>query len=351
MLINLVKLARNVIAGELRNQKLAIENGSLYRIEDMLSIMTTSDTDNSMILQVGTQAICNIITNNPVSLDFIWKIWMSNEDRGSIWSLILSKSNESLIMSALVLIINCIRGSKERCELLVTRKIGKDIIAAILGDIERLHSNEESKNFELGYTIFSELMSFGYFKELYTHIDDYSKNMLISDHQTILLKLLDSKIHAYKGSFPEFIGHEELSFLIQQFQLVAKETIKVVLSVKNSDENKSDLEVEQVTNIYTAIILLLQVINELFVADEKHEKDIKSMLVGVDSLSLVTDTLGHLEMIKIPKGQKVENDPLVGFNFLKRECVRLIATLCHHDRLMQDKVSSRTIWYKKRISC
>lgn len=77
-------------------------------------------------------------------------------------------------MSALVLIINCIRGSKERwykhkkknqkgeekrsnlnvccfySELLVTRKIGKDIIAAILGDIERLHSNEESKNFELG---------------------------------------------------------------------------------------------------------------------------------------------------------------------------------------------------------
>lgn len=35
-------------------------------------------------------------------------------------------------------------------ELLVTSKIGKDIIAAILGDIERLHGNEQSKNFELG---------------------------------------------------------------------------------------------------------------------------------------------------------------------------------------------------------
>lgn len=114
--------------------------------------------------------------------------------------------------------------------------------------------------------------------------------MLISDHQAILLKLLDSKIHAYKGSFPEFIGHEELSFLIQQFQVVAKEVIHVVLSVKNSSDNKSDLEVDQVTNTYTAIILLLQMINELFVADEKHEKDIKSMLVGVDALQLVTGT-------------------------------------------------------------
>jgi hypothetical protein len=111
---------------------------------------------------------------------------------------------------------------------------------------------------------------------------------LVSDHQTILLKLLDSKIHAYKELFPEFIGHEELSFLIQQFELIAKETLKVILSVKNSTENKSDLEVEQITNIYTCIILLLQILNDLFVLDENHEKKIKNMLIGVDALSLVT---------------------------------------------------------------
>jgi hypothetical protein len=35
-------------------------------------------------------------------------------------------------------------------ELLVTSKIGQDIIAAILGDIERLHGDEQCKNFELG---------------------------------------------------------------------------------------------------------------------------------------------------------------------------------------------------------
>lgn len=35
-------------------------------------------------------------------------------------------------------------------DLLVSRKMGQDIIAAILGDIERLHGNEQDKNFELG---------------------------------------------------------------------------------------------------------------------------------------------------------------------------------------------------------
>lgn len=67
-----------------------------------------------MILQVCTQAICNMITNNATAIDFIWKIWMSNEKRGSVWSFMLSKSNSDLITSTLVLIINCIRGNKER---------------------------------------------------------------------------------------------------------------------------------------------------------------------------------------------------------------------------------------------
>lgn len=116
-----------------------------------------------------------------------------------------------------------------------------------------------------------------------------SKNILISDHQTILLKLLDSKIHAHKESFPEFIGHKELEFLIDQFQVIAKETIVIILAVKGSNpEEKSNLEVEKVTNVYTGVILLLQMLNQLFVLDENHQRGIKQLLVGVDALSLVT---------------------------------------------------------------
>ena len=111
----------------------------------------------------------------------------------------------------------------------------------------------------------------------------------MSDHQTILLKLLDSKIHAYKGSFSDFIGHEELSFLVQLFEMVSKETMQVVLSVKNSnDQDKSDLNVEQVSNIYTSIILLLQIINRLLVDDHEQNQSLKQMLVQVNALAAVT---------------------------------------------------------------
>ncbi|KAK4513121.1 Protein-tyrosine-phosphatase [Mucor velutinosus] len=340
--INLIKLTRNIVAGEYENQKLAIQYGALYRIEEFLAEKIASPSDNTTILQVCTQAICNMITNNATAIDFIWKVWMSNEKRGSVWSYMLSKSDTTLIMSTLVLIINCIRGSQQRCDLLVSKKMGQDIIAAILGDIERLHGYEQDKNFELGYTVISELITFGHFNTLYQHVDDASDKNPVSDHQVILLKLLDSKIHAHQKeqSFPAFIRHEELKFLTVQLNLIGKQALQVIVQVK---ENGSQLQPDQISNVYTAIVLLLQILNELFVLDEDHCHGTKPLLVDADALTLVTDMLGHLETLKVPAptpatSQNDDTDPQAGFHFLKRECVRMMGTMCYKDKSMQDKI-------------
>lgn len=110
----------------------------------------------------------------------------------------------------------------------------------------------------------------------------------VSDHQVILLKLLDSKIHAYRQQhegFPAFIRHKELEFLTEQFRIVGREALQVIVQVK---EAGSQLQPDQVSNVYTAIVLLLQVLNELFVSDEDHRQGTKQLLVDVDALSLVT---------------------------------------------------------------
>lgn len=113
---------------------------------------------------------------------------------------------------------------------------------------------------------------------------------------------MDSKIHAYKESFPDFIGHKELEFLIDQFQIIAKETIVIILAVKASNpEEKSNLEVEQLTNVYSGVILLLQMLNNLLVLDENHQRKVKELLVGVDALSLVT---GNFYICNKRKGRK-----------------------------------------------
>jgi hypothetical protein len=49
-----------------------------------------------------------------------------------------------------------------------------------------------------------------------------------------------------------------------------------------------------------------------------------------------SDMLGHLETIKVPSPS--QDDPQAGFNFLKRECVRMMGTICYKDKSMQDKV-------------
>ncbi|KAI8367093.1 spinocerebellar ataxia type 10 protein domain-containing protein [Blakeslea trispora] len=312
---------------------MAIQYGCLDLIENTMLQKIASASDNTLILQVSTQAVCNMITNNPAALNEIWTAWLSNPERGMLWSYILSRSNESLIMSALVLVINCIRGSKERCDLLASSKVGQDLIAAILGDIERLHENQESKNFELGYTIFSELISFHHFKTLFVNVDDYSRKNPISDHQIILLKFLDSKIHAVqkKEIFPEFIETDELQFLTQQLASIGRQAIQVILTVK---EGHAVQQVEEhIQNIYTGIILVLQMVNDLFVLD--HDR-LKSRLVQIDTLNLVIDMLGLLESVKLPTAEAER--PELGFHFLKRECIRLLGTLCYRDKAIQDKI-------------
>ncbi|KAI8327474.1 spinocerebellar ataxia type 10 protein domain-containing protein [Choanephora cucurbitarum] len=309
-LINLTKFCRNVVAGEIRNQQMAIQYGCLELIENTMLQKMASPSDNTLILQVSTQAVCNMITNNSAALNETWTAWLTHSERGSLWSYILSRSNESLIMSALVLVINCIRGSKERCDLLVSSKIGQDMIAAILGDIERLHENQESRNFELGYTIFSELISFHHFKTLFIRVDDYSSE---------------------KEIFPEFIETGELEFLTQQLASIGKQAVQVILTVK---EGHAVQQVEDhIQNIYTGIILVLQMVNDLFLLDPPR---LKSLLVHINASSLMIDMLGLLESVRLPTAESER--PELGFHFLKRECIRLLGTLCYRDKVIQDKI-------------
>ena len=83
-----------------------------------------------------------------------------------------------------------------------------------------------------------------------------------------------------------FIKHEELKFLTEQLSIVGKEALQVIVQVK--DTAGSQLQPDQISNVYTAIVLLLQILNELFVLDEDHRQGTKLLLADIDVLSLVT---------------------------------------------------------------
>lgn len=112
---------------------------------------------------------------------------------------------------------------------------------------------------------------------------------MLSDHQVILLKFLDSKINTAikKQEFPNFIQDKELLLLVQQLSVLGKETANVIESIKES--GSSSCQEEQLTNIYTGIILLLQIINELFVLDQ--ESRIKQLLIEYNILPIAVGKL------------------------------------------------------------
>jgi hypothetical protein len=99
---------------------------------------------------------------------------------------------------------------------------------------------------------------------------------------------LDSKINntAIKTQeFPECVQETDLKLLVEQLSVIGKETVNVIVSIKET--GSSSVQEEQLTNIYTGIILLLQIINALFVLDQNHTKGIKQLLLEYNILPVV----------------------------------------------------------------
>ncbi|KAI9245227.1 spinocerebellar ataxia type 10 protein domain-containing protein [Phascolomyces articulosus] len=329
-LVPLLKLVRNAVVNENVNQQLAIEHGTLLEIEKILSSRLESHDQEAMtILQIGVQAICNMMTGNNHALETIWKEWMENVDRAHIYSELLGINNDGVVMATMILILNCTRHSQDRCQIMVKAKMGQALLNAILNDLEQLHSDEQNKNFELGYSIISQLIDQGHFTTMYQNIENASNKM--NGKLTMLIKVMDSKIHAYKqGEFPGFLGPESLDMISKLVHQLCQRAIFVMEQVIEGQVPPTALEMDDISEIYTALVLILQTSSTLLTLNDQGHAEFKEMLINQDSLDIVTDLLKRCETMDQKKQP--------GFNYLKRDSVRLLGALCYEDRRMQDKI-------------
>ncbi|CDH59793.1 hypothetical protein RO3G_10444 [Lichtheimia corymbifera JMRC:FSU:9682] len=324
-LIALLKLARNVTAGDQMSQQLAIIQGALVETENIIRYRDRKSPVLSMtVVQVGVQAICNFITGNPIALESIWEDWMQQQDRGTIFSDLLAVNDDTVVMSTMVLILNCISNSPERCKIMIKSIPGQKMVAAILDDLERLHNDEKSKNFELGYTILSQLIDEGHFTALYDCVK--GSNGQMNSRQTRLLKVLDSKVHRseqqQQHELPSFIHDTDLECVASLVNEFSKEAVQAFEQAKSGD---GKVEMDNVSELYTGLVLVLQLsVSLLTMQDQGHFRE---MLVEKDTMGNMTNLLRCCETMSQP-----------GFNYLKRDSVRLMGTLCYHDRRMQDKI-------------
>ena len=110
---------------------------------------------------------------------------------------------------------------------------------------------------------------------------------------TMLIKILDSKIHAYKeGEIPDFLGHTELKKISGLVRQLCQRAIFVMNHViegqQEQEASSSILEIDDVSEVYTALVLILQTSSTLLTLNDQGHAEFKEMLVEDDALKSAT---------------------------------------------------------------
>ncbi|KAI7866017.1 spinocerebellar ataxia type 10 protein domain-containing protein [Spinellus fusiger] len=335
-LIALVKLMRNSLSAP-SHQSLAFDCGLTQVLGTVLCKDHLFDTQGDLLIQVSVQALCNAMTGNEALIRATWTAWMTTE-QGLFWSRVLVCQEEKVVMSVLVLVLNGLRGCSATSFKLVTTERGQRILAVLLSNLESSHE-KQGTHFELGCGIIFHLMHQGYWVDLV--------QCQQIQQEIPLLKLMDSCLQSHPDNFPDFITHRELSYLCIAQKQTCQASSAVLQQLIAHGSEKSSLEVEGLSSMYTRLVLLLQITNGLNAAEAEKQPLIMQLLVEQDQLTVTTGLLDDLETLS-PVVKTAKVDPVArlpnplstgqGFDYLKRECVRCIGTMCSRSRDMQDKL-------------
>jgi len=304
------------------------------------------------------------------------------------------------VVSALVLILNCVYDNSERGHALVTTSIGIRVCVSILDRLEGLSDvselEDEAKAFELGYAIFSKLFQFGFFPELYNRMS--MDNEPVSPSQTTLLKLLDSFCHATPTPFRDRDDHLSnlAGFLAPVFLLQAKYAQRTIqqfigdasthhsgrTDIRGSAAQGPDFALDgRFAGVCVALVLLSTTLSSILLAErEKDGGGASTGPAGVVTLTRLChdtisasrsptgsgfieellETLGLLDRFlprvnvgkitpyspngkegvpgRLGGGHSESAADAAGFPYLKRDLVRLLGILCHDCKAIQDRI-------------
>lgn len=168
----------------------------------------------------------------------------------------------------------------------------------------------------------------------------------MNSRQTRLLKVFDSKVHRWEQQqqqqqhgLPSFIHDVDLECVASLVNGFSQEAVQAFHQAKSGD---GKVEMDNVSELYTGLVLVLQLsVSLLTMQDQGHFRE---LLVEKDTMSNMTSkfwtSVTTHRPVTTPKDllRCCETMSQPGFNYLKRDSVRLMGTLCYHDRRMQDKV-------------
>ncbi|KAK2463664.1 hypothetical protein APHAL10511_004415 [Amanita phalloides] len=373
--LSVARFTRNLVAGVPHNQELAFENEPQIRrlLHYYTSWSAAEDKRTIPVTCMLAQMLSNIVTSNEGLTTELWELYTSLPEDQVILLRLLSYPDHRTVLTVLVLIMNCIKGSKKRIKLLCTTVIGSRICIMILDTMIRLYDAEEQSDggqaFDIGYEIFSLLIQQGHVPDLYSKFSMTDEP--VTPHQTTLLKIVDSYLQSKqsKNGVVTYEIHEMLSPLLAtsflSLSAYAQSAIDRSLGSTATGTIPSELDIS-LPRACEALVLLTQCMvtislaaeeQALHLSDESSRTNLKNYLSEQqDEKQGIVESLVELLRLldlflpRINFGKPVTSNPLsaqktfdenhdvTGFSYLKRDLVRLLGILCHKERNIQERI-------------
>lgn len=388
----LARLTRNLVAGVSINQTHAFENEPDIRrlLHYYTSWTAMEDHDDLVVARILSQTMSNLITENETLMQVLWDTYMNlPEDQVVLIRLLQSSDGKSLV-PAMMLIRNCIQGSKTRARLLVHATVGSRLCVCLLDKMAKTYEaeegSEEARAFDLGYAIFSRLMEAGLVPELYSKLS--INDEIVTPHQTVLLKLIDSYLQSTPLTPKDPTTTKLLVKLSQMLgtcffsmSSYSQRAIRRSLGSPSSEHfspvmnSPSDMIIPlaeldvMLPKVCEALVLVSQCVVTVTLDAEKESSSHGTPSASLQNIraffnelrfenhSLAESLIELLRLLdrflpRINFGKPVQNQPGsdgsvttplsnvsdTGFFYLKRDLIRLLGILCHEQKAVQDRV-------------
>ncbi|CAI2164435.1 13383_t:CDS:10 [Funneliformis geosporum] len=296
IVLELVRLFRNIVAEVSENQNQALENKWNKIIEEILwysMLKFNFEADNKLvtIIRFGSQALSNTITGNADAQDLIWSDYMNRNESNDILSELVKCDDSVVLTGALILV-------------LIESQPGIRLIKLLLERAEDLLEDESSQNFELIYALVSRLIDFSLFPLLYDSLNQPQRVFNSICHQVIYSML----------------------------QLVENDSI-----IPSSRENRQEMDDSRL--LYTGLVLFLQCIGKM---SQEGDNKIRECLfkegIIASSICEADKSLPRLNKATDIQISHTFQQASSEFAFIKRDIVKIIGNMAYENKIVQDEV-------------
>lgn len=372
LVISVARFTRNIVAGVAVNQQNAFTvEPALRRVLHLYSSWSAFQvTDSFPATRMAVQALSNIVTTNEDLTSRLWNAYLTLPEEQVILIRLLGSPDHKTILSLLILMVNCIYDSPERRSLLTKSRAGARICITLLDRVVLLYDAEEytdgAKAFDYGYHLFAHLFDGGLAPDLYNSLSVDGE--VIAQHQTTLLKLLDSYLQSLQTCTVHCDMCPMLSEIFFSLSSYSQSALTRALNPTNSEPLDSSTEHPQELDLLLpktceALVLVIQCIVKISLLSEDQRAvdpsavDLRATFQGTSSNDGQGTAESIIELLRLldaflPRiyfGKPVIDPVTVrsipssvagpnGFSYLKRDLVRLVGVLCHGDKAFQDRI-------------